>query len=40
MQAQKGFQKLVGVDYSESAVVLAREIADNRQASIDYKVLK
>ncbi|XP_046452325.1 EEF1A lysine methyltransferase 2-like isoform X2 [Daphnia pulex] len=37
--AQKGFHNLVGVDYSESAVVLARAIADSRQAKIYYKTM-
>lgn len=38
-QAQKGFHKLCGVDYSESAVALAKAIADSRKADIIYKVL-
>lgn len=38
MKAQKGFENLVGVDYSESAVVLANTIAESRQAKISYKV--
>ncbi|XP_057375140.1 EEF1A lysine methyltransferase 2-like [Daphnia carinata] len=37
--AQKGFENLVGVDYSESAIVLANAIAESRQANISYKTI-
>ena len=38
LQAQKGFQNLSGVDYSESAVKLAKVIAESRKLAINYKV--
>ncbi|KAI9554183.1 hypothetical protein GHT06_019455 [Daphnia sinensis] len=37
--AQKGFENLVGVDYSESAIILANTIAESRQAKISYKTM-
>ena len=38
-KAQTGFKNLVGVDYSESAVILAKAIANSRKAGIAYKVI-
>ncbi len=37
-KAKKGFRRLAGVDYAESAIELARTIAAARQVVIDYQV--
>ncbi|RNA19194.1 hypothetical protein BpHYR1_000249 [Brachionus plicatilis] len=38
MMAEAGFRQIVGVDYSEKAINLAKSIAESKKLSIEYKV--